>query len=199
MDKENIPDRIKKRRLALNMTQEALAKKVGVSKVYIYKIEKQHQPPSSDTAKKIAKALRDDPLPYLEWLVEVSMGTDALKILRGDLEKAGVKTSDIDHAKMRPIPVINNAECGELIDSGDLEYPPGEAKDYELFFSKDPNAYFVTAKGESMIGAGIFEGSLLLVSPNSQVENGNIVVARTDEGVTVKIFVKRETTINGDE
>lgn len=50
-----------------------------------------------------------------------------------------------------------------------------------------PNAdYFLRVKGDSMINVGIFEDDLLAVHRTSVARNGQIVVARIDDEVTVK-------------
>jgi len=55
------------------------------------------------------------------------------------------------------------------------------------FFS--PNAdYFLEVNGDSMIDVGIFDGDLLAVHQTQHVNNGQIVVARIGEEVTVKRF-----------
>ena len=46
--------------------------------------------------------------------------------------------------------------------------------------------YFLRVKGDSMIEAGIFEDDLLAVHATTDVQNGQIVVARIGEEVTVK-------------
>ncbi len=46
--------------------------------------------------------------------------------------------------------------------------------------------FALRVKGDSMIGAGIYEGDFVLVRINSRTENGEIVVARIGEEVTVK-------------
>lgn len=48
--------------------------------------------------------------------------------------------------------------------------------------------YFLEVHGESMIDVGIFDGDLLAVHQTQQVTNGQIVVARIGEEVTVKRF-----------
>ncbi len=48
--------------------------------------------------------------------------------------------------------------------------------------------YFLEVNGESMIDVGIFDGDLLAVHQTQQVSNGQIVVARIGEEVTVKRF-----------
>jgi repressor LexA len=53
--------------------------------------------------------------------------------------------------------------------------------------------YFLTVYGESMTGAGILDGDLLAVHSTPVADNGDIVVARLDEEVTVKrLHKKRE-------
>lgn len=46
--------------------------------------------------------------------------------------------------------------------------------------------YFLRVRGDSMIEAGIFEDDLLAVHRTQDVRNGDIVVARIDDEVTVK-------------
>jgi len=46
--------------------------------------------------------------------------------------------------------------------------------------------YLLTVKGDSMIGIGIFEDDLLAVHKTAEARNGDIVVARIEDEVTVK-------------
>lgn len=48
--------------------------------------------------------------------------------------------------------------------------------------------YFLEVHGDSMIDVGIFDGDLLAVHQTQQVSNGQIVVARIGDEVTVKRF-----------
>lgn len=48
--------------------------------------------------------------------------------------------------------------------------------------------YLLRVKGDSMIDAGIFDGDLLAVHKTQQATNGQIVVARIEDEVTVKRF-----------
>ncbi len=50
--------------------------------------------------------------------------------------------------------------------------------------------YFLRVQGLSMIDAGIFDGDLLAVHQTHEAKNGQIVVARIDDEVTVKRFQK---------
>ncbi len=48
--------------------------------------------------------------------------------------------------------------------------------------------YLLRVRGDSMVEAGIFDGDLLAVHKTQQATNGQIVVARIDDEVTVKRF-----------
>ncbi len=52
--------------------------------------------------------------------------------------------------------------------------------------------FLLRVRGLSMIDAGILDGDLLAVHRNSEARNGQIVVARLDDEVTVKRFRRRD-------
>lgn len=83
----------------------------------------------------------------------------------------------------RGLPVVGQVAAGSPILAQECidEYVSIPA---ELFYPKAD--YLLTVKGTSMINAGIFEGDLLAVHKTSQARNGDIIVARLDEDVTVK-------------
>lgn len=55
--------------------------------------------------------------------------------------------------------------------------------------------YLLRVKGQSMRDAGILDGDLLAVHRQPDAENGEIVVARIDDEVTVKRFRRRGNTV----
>jgi repressor LexA len=55
--------------------------------------------------------------------------------------------------------------------------------------------YLLRVKGQSMRDAGILDGDLLAVHRRPTAENGEIVVARIDDEVTVKRFRRRGNTV----
>lgn len=51
------------------------------------------------------------------------------------------------------------------------------------------NSFMIKARGENMVHADILEGDLVIVCPESEAENGDIVVAITDQNeVVIKPF-----------
>ena len=57
----------------------------------------------------------------------------------------------------------------------------------------DPaNLFALRVSGTSMVGAGILDGDYVIVNKSEYAENGQIVVALTDDGATVKTFYKEK-------
>lgn len=61
--------------------------------------------------------------------------------------------------------------------------------DLNEFLIKRPAAtYFVRVQGNSMIGAGIHEGDLLVVDRSLRPANGDVIIASVDGDFTVKTY-----------
>jgi repressor LexA len=153
------------------MTSIELARKAEISQSYVIEIESGKKNPSLEVLFRIARAL------------EVSLA-----------EILSVAAPPIPN-RYRYIPVINRVSCGEWMDVGDLDFPPGFGSDYELTDSMDENAFYVIADGDSMVGGRIREGDYLLVSPNAQCNPGDIVLAKTEDGVMVKRYSRKENRV----
>lgn len=105
----------------------------------------------------------------------------AIEIIPG--ASRGIKLPDLEENSPAGLPVIGQVAAGspilaqECIDEY-VNVPAG------LF---NPSAdYLLTVKGTSMINVGIHEGDLLAVHKTAQARDGDIIVARLDEDVTVK-------------
>ncbi len=154
------------------MTSAGLAKRADISQSYVIEIETGKKNPSLEVLSRIARALEVS-------LTEIVSGTSPAPTPRSH----------------RYVPVINRVSCGEWMDVGDLDFPPGFGSEYELSDSKDPNAFYVVAEGDSMVGGRIREGDYLLASPNLQCNPGDIVLAKSEEGVTVKRYIKKGSRV----
>lgn len=85
------------------------------------------------------------------------------------------------------LPVLGRVAAGRPIGAGgDLE-----ADDYVLldknFFAPAPD-YLLKVKGDSMRDEGIFDGDLIGVHRTADARSGQIVVARIDDEITVKLL-----------
>ncbi len=81
------------------------------------------------------------------------------------------------------IPVVGRVAAGNpiLAQENIEEYCPIPPSTFH-----PPADYFLRVKGDSMIEVGIFEDDLLAVHRTSDANNGDIIVARIDNEVTVK-------------
>lgn len=82
------------------------------------------------------------------------------------------------------IPVVGNVAAGSPILAQ-------ECIEEYLSFQLDKNTeehFALRVRGESMLGAGIFPGDLVVVKPQEEARNGEIVVALFEEEATVKTF-----------
>jgi len=105
----------------------------------------------------------------------------AIEIIPG--ASRGIRLPDLEIDTPQGLPVIGQVAAGSPILAQECinEYVSIPA---DMF---NPKAdYLLTVKGTSMINVGIFEGDLLAVHKTSQARNGDIIVARVDDDVTVK-------------
>ncbi|WP_026244600.1 transcriptional repressor LexA [Dasania marina] len=83
------------------------------------------------------------------------------------------------------IPIVGQVAAGSPILA--TEHIEDYCEMPSSFFS--PHAdYFLRVRGDSMIDVGIYEGDLLAVHRTAQANNGEIVIARIDDEVTVKRY-----------
>lgn len=80
---------------------------------------------------------------------------------------------------------------------------PSPAQDYEQktldlndrFIANPPATFFFTVKGDSMVGAGIFDGATLIVDRALKPKSSSIVIADVDGEWMVKRLYKRGSVI----
>jgi repressor LexA len=87
------------------------------------------------------------------------------------------------------IPIVGHIAAGRPIPA--IEDIQGSL-DLNVLFGKDERPFALRVQGDSMIGAGIFAGDLVIVQPRSYAEPGEIVVALKDDEATVKYFAMIE-------
>lgn len=88
-----------------------------------------------------------------------------------------------DNRATQSVPILGSVPCGPLTQVE--EYIEGYVRLPETFIGKG-KFYLLKAAGNSMIGAGINDGDLVLVKIQNTAEVGEIVVALVDNEVTLK-------------
>ncbi|MFK3959208.1 transcriptional repressor LexA [Guptibacillus hwajinpoensis] len=99
------------------------------------------------------------------------------------------ETIDIPRQHTVNVPVIGKVTAGQPITAIENveEYFPLP----EQFAQDEEHTFILVIEGDSMIEAGIYNGDMVIVKQQPTANNGDIVVAMTDEGeATVKRFFK---------
>lgn len=94
----------------------------------------------------------------------------------------------------RHAPVFSHTVAAGFPSPAD-DYIEGRLSLDEHLISNKETTFFVRAKGNSMIGAGIFDGDLLIVDKSLSPQSGNIVIAIVDGDLTVKRLVQNKGEI----
>ena len=151
--------KIKHLRKTLNITQEELAKKINTAKTTVSGWERGANPPPIDKLEAMA-SLIDAPITYFF--------NDNL---------------DVNYTEKVSLPVYGEVSCGDglAIFEQATEYQeiPKEWAEGGAFFC-------LRASGDSMVGANVKEGDLLLVREQPLVENGEIAVVIIDNNIQLK-------------
>lgn len=109
----------------------------------------------------------------------------ALEIINNDV--ATISTIAQSEDNLTKIPVLGTVTCGEPI----LAVQTSE--EYFMVSKtlfKGDDLFMLTAKGESMINAGIYDGDKIILRSQSTANNGDIVAALIDDSATIKRFYK---------
>ena len=131
---------------------------------------------------------------------------------RGFIKKLPFKARAIEILKLPNIKSMYSDHKDDTVDKQIVELPVVgriaaglpieaiEAGENSLFVSrfltKGSDSFILEIKGESMIDAGINDGDFAIIKKQSSANNGEIVVALTDENeATLKRFRKRGDTI----
>ncbi|MCY4563563.1 MAG: transcriptional repressor LexA [Gammaproteobacteria bacterium] len=104
---------------------------------------------------------------------------------KGAIEMVPGTSRGIRLPEEQGLPVIGRVAAGSPILA---EEHIEDRVDLAADFFRPRADFLLRVKGDSMTGAGILDGDLLAVHKTPEAHNGQIVVARVDEDVTVKRF-----------
>lgn len=98
----------------------------------------------------------------------------------GSYSLASSVLSEIRPVEKKRLPMLGNVACGE---------PLFANEEHETYIEADSNLdadFCLTAKGDSMINARIFDGDILFIKSQSSVNDGEIAVILVEDEATVK-------------
>lgn len=171
-----LKENIKSKRLEHKMTLEELANKVGVSRQTIQRYESgiiSNIP--SDKIESIANILHVSPAYLMGW-EESSAKKNAIPSF-----------DNIYPIEVKEIPLLGDIACGEPI------YANEDRESYVLAGTDIDADFCLKAKGDSMIGARIYDGDIVFIKKQSIVDNGEIAAVVIDDEATLKrVYYERD-------
>lgn len=164
---------IKKYRDLRNYSLQVLAEKVGLTKKTIQRYENGEIRIGMDRLKDLSVAL------------DVTVN----QLTEGAYTYLGTEPEDSDTINL---PIVGKISCG----NGELAYEAIEG------FEATPRSwinggeyFYLRAKGDSMNGARIYEGDLLLIRNQKEVEDGEIAAVLIDDEAVLKKVYKQNNTL----
>jgi repressor LexA len=122
-------------------------------------------------------------------VIEISAGTSrGIRLLDSELSSHLIEPEPvITQNNQITLPLVGRVAAGSPILA--TEHVETSFQVDPSLFSSQPD-YLLRVRGMSMRDAGILDGDLLAVKKTSNVRNGQIVVARIGEDVTVKRYMR---------
>jgi transcriptional regulator with XRE-family HTH domain len=164
-------EKLRKLMKARSIKAIKLAQKMGVSCAYISQLITGIRRPGRETLLKLSRAL------------EVPVETLIM------IEADPAETVLIS----RRIPVLDETKMQDWADVIDLDYPAFAANSFEYATTDDPNAFYVTPGG-LVSCCGLDSCDLILIEPNKPIGSGDMVLACSSEGISIKKIVIQDTT-----
>lgn len=193
---KTLADVIKERRDALGWSQADLARKAGVSQSTIGNIEAGTRghlgrpPPSLPQIARALSATTDELLRAAGWLGVGPADPPTPATLGASSSNAQPETAR-PYPSGNRIPVVGSAQLGDNGHFVELEYPVGHGDGWVDVASRDPNAYALRCRGDSM-KPRIQSGEFVVVEPNTEVSPGDeVLVKATDGRVMIKKYLYR--------
>lgn len=176
-------ERLKLLRQETGLSQQDFAKQVGLSKSSVNMYERGEREPGLETLEAIADYFNVD-MDYLlgrsehrsktAWLEGLDKSID-LEILRSQ-----VKFENLFPIEKKRFPLLGQIACGK---------PIAANEEKELYVEAGANIdadFCLRAKGDSMIGARIYDGDIVFIQQADMVEDGEIAAVIIEDEATLK-------------
>lgn len=167
-------ERLKELRLSRNMTQNQLANLLGVAKSTVSMYENGRREPDLETLEAIADIFNID----LNSLASRKETNVYLKI-------PGI----IPLPVTKDVPLLGEIACGEPVLATE------NIADYVKIDTSIDADFALRCKGDSMINARIFDGDIVYIRQQSDVDDGDIAAVLIGEEATLKKIYKTDSKI----
>lgn len=158
-----VANRLKELRRTAGLTLEELAERLGTSKQTIHRYENgviANIP--HEKIKRLAEALGVSPSELMGW------------------DDKAMQYDNIMPIRKKNLPLVGTIACGEPI------YASEEYGSFVTINSDIDASFCLRAKGDSMIGARIFDGDLVFIREQDAVDNGEIAAVIINDEATLK-------------
>lgn len=176
-----IGSRIRNRREELGLSQDELGKRLGYrSRSSINKIELDQRNLTQSKIKAIADALETTPAYIMGWdEPDQKLNEENLKFF-----------DNLFPIQTKKFPLIGNIACGKPIFADEQ---------FEAYIEAGANIkadFCLRAKGDSMIGARIYDGDIVFIRKQEMVDDGEIAAVLIDDEATLKrVYYDRENNV----
>lgn len=175
---------IEARRKELGLAQKEFAAKVGTTQHSISNWERgESWPRKPEDRRKLG-----------ELGVDVQQINAIISRIKGLHARASEEPANYGVAR----PVIGAASCGPFLAAAPDEFDAaGVLRTRPVLpeMTKDPQAFWVVASGESMIDVGIQDGDEVLVEKSVKPKSGDIALVCVDDEATIKRWIDRGKTV----
>jgi SOS-response transcriptional repressor LexA len=192
---------IRSLRIREGMSQTSFAKRLDLHPSYISRLEAGMRRPSPEVLKQMSVLLR---CPH-ERLIQVSgmvaenllseirrgpVGTLSGEVLqlRSRLKPKKESSDILISGDVKPLPVYDSVPAGVSVEKIAKAAKGGSKVEFvDSSIVKDDEAFAMVVSGNSMKDAGIMHGDIVVISPNSNIKNGDIaLVAIGQKDVSLK-------------
>ena len=168
----HVGEKIQKAIREIGISQAEFARRIGMEAVWLNKIINGKVNPTVTTLQKIARGLGK-----------------SLEYFDVDYDPRRSLQSPKGYAR---VPILGSAPAGEKVSVDD--YVEGYV-DIPIDSSSGKELYLLYVRGDSMIQAGLKDGSKVIVQYNKEPKNGDIVVVSIDDEYTIKYFYKNNDIV----
>ena len=176
-----IGSRIRNRREELGLSQDELGKRLGYkSRSSINKIELDQRSLTQSKIKAIADALETTPSYIMGWNEpDVKLDEEDLKFF-----------DNLFPIETKKFPLLGNIACGKPIFADEQ---------FEAYVEAGANIkadFCLRAKGDSMIGARIYDGDIVFIHKQEMGDDGEIAAVLIDDEATLKrVYYDQENNV----
>lgn len=173
-------NRLKELRKETNKSMAEVARDLNIPYTTYVNYEKETREPNSETL----IALAD----YFHCTIDYLIGRSDERVNTDQIDISNVKNIE-PLPKIKKVPLLGTIACGEPILAEE------NIEDYINMPERIKGTFALRCKGDSMINARIFDGDIVYIKEQPDVENGEIAAVLIENEATLKRVYKYENRI----